>query len=491
LRTQLFINGNWQDSQSQEKYTRVNPANPDEVLGEFQRGNAQDIKEAIDAAENAFQTWSDTSPIRRADYLVKAGELFQNQKEDLSQTMSREMGKPLRDAREEVQQAIDLAYYIAGEGRRLLGHTIPAEENGKFTFTLRMPIGIVSLITPWNFPILIPARKIFYSLVCGNTVVLKPSSETPICACKLVEILRQTGIPKGIVNLITGSGKVIGNTLITDKRVQLISFCGHKDTGANIMRNAGPKRVSLELGGKNPLIIMDDADLNLAVLGVIWSGYATTGQRCTAASRIIVHERIKSKIERMIKDQIQKLKLGNGLDPETEIGPLVNEKAQDKTEEYCQIGKDDGAKLLTGGKVPSHLKGWFFEPTLFTDCNSEMRICREEIFGPVVSILSAKNLDEAIDIANSADYGLSSAIYTSNIANVFVAVKRLQAGMTYVNHPTIGSEAHLPFGGVKFSGNNRESGPDGINEFTELKTVTIDYLSSNMKNLDTLGYGAP
>ena len=313
---------------------------------------------------------------------------------------------------------------------------------------------------------------------------------------KLVEILEKAGIPRGTVNLVTGPGGVVGNTLVTDKRIRMVSFCGHKETGAKIMRDAGPKRVSLELGGKNPLIIMDDADLNLAVNGVVWGGYTTTGQRCTAASRIIIHERIKSKVEKLIVEQIRKLKLGNGLDSDTDVGPLVNKKAQDKTKDYCQIGKDEGAKLLFGGKVPSHLKGWFFEPTLFTDCVTQMRICQEEIFGPVVSIISAKNLDDAIDIANSVDYGLTSAIYTSNIGNAFTAIKRLQAGLTYVNHPTIGSEAHLPFGGVKSSGSNRESGPDGTSEFTELKTVYIDYSHdcsslSKQEKSNNIKYGTP
>jgi alpha-ketoglutaric semialdehyde dehydrogenase len=478
LKYKLFINGSWEDSESGEPYSRVNPADPDKVLGEFQRGNAEDAKKAVDAAESAFDEWAETPAPKRAQYILKVAELLQNQKEELSRTVTREMGKTLGDSRADVQQAIDLAYYSAGEGRRLLGHTTNSEKINKFAFTMRLPIGIVGLITPWNFPILIPARKLFYSLVCGNTVVLKPSSEAPQCACKLVEILEKTGIPKGVVNLVTGPGVVVGNTLATDKRVRLISFCGHKDTGAKIMRDAGPKRVSLELGGKNPLIIMDDADLNLAVYGVVWGGYATTGQRCAASSRVIIHEKIKPKVEKMVCEQIKKLKLGNGLAPETDIGPLVNKKAQDKTKEYCQIGQAEGAKLLSGGQAPENLKGWFFEPTLFTDCTPQMRICQEEIFGPVVSILSAADLDEAIDIANSVDYGLSSAIYTSNIGSAFAAIKRLQVGLTYVNHPTIGSEAHLPFGGVKFSGSNKESGPDGTSEFTELKSVYSDYSSS-------------
>jgi alpha-ketoglutaric semialdehyde dehydrogenase len=490
LRTQLFIDGTWQDSQPQQTYTRVNPADPDEVLGEFQRGNGEDAKRAIDAAENAQRGWADTPAPERSDHVLRVAELLRSQKEDFARTITREMGKVLDDARQEVQQTIDLAYYIAGEGRRLLGHTMTSEKKGKFAFTMRMPIGVVGLITPWNFPLLIPARKLFYSLVCGNTVVLKPSSEAPMCGCKIVEILRLSGIPKGTVNLVTGSGETIGNAVVTNKHVNLLSFCGHKDTGAEIMRTAGPKRVSLELGGKNPLIVMDDADLGLAAHGVVWGGYATTGQRCTAASRVIVHEKVKSKFEAILAEQIRQLRLGNGLDPETDVGPLVNKKAQDKMVEYCQIGKSEGAKLVTGGKIPHNLEGWYFEPTLLSECSSDMRVCKEEIFGPIVSVLSAKNLDEAIDIANCVDYGLSSAIYTTNISNAFTAIKRLQAGLTYVNHPTVGSEAHMPFGGIKYSGNNRESGPEGVNEFTELKTVVIDY-NIGQPGSSKLSYGPP
>jgi len=498
MKYRLFINGVWEDCQSGETYSRVNPADPDEVLGEFQKGNAEDAKGAIEAAEDACEEWAGTPAPKRAEYLFKAGELLQQQKEELSQTMTREMGKTIADSREDVQEAIDLAYYVAGEGRRLFGHTSTSERKNKFAFTVKLPIGVVGIISPWNFPLLIPARKIFYALVCGNTIVFKSSSDAPQCASKLIEILEKTGIPKGVVNLVTGPGQVVGMTLVTDKRIRMISFCGHKDTGAKIMRDAGVKRVSLELGGKNPLIIMDDADLDLAVDGVIWGGYETTGQRCTASSRVIVHEKVKEKVEKLVIEKIQKLKLGNGLDPETDIGPLVNREAQDKTSQYCEIGKNEGARLLCGGHIPSKLKGWFFEPTLFTDCTSDMRIAQEEIFGPVVSIMSANNLDEAINIANSVDYGLSSSIYTRDIGNAFIAIKRLQAGLTYINQPTIGSEAHMPFGGVKNSGSNREGGPDGTSEFTELKTVYINYSSTvrnvsfaNPKGFGDLKYGTP
>ncbi len=494
-KSKLFINGAWEESRSGETYLRVNPADPDEILGEYQRGNPEDIKSAIDAAEDAFDKWAETPAPKRAEYIFKAGELLQNLKEELSRTMTREMGKTLADSRSDVQEAIDIAFYSAGEGRRLLGHTIPSEINDKLAFTLKLPIGIVGIISPWNFPVIIPARKIFYSLICGNTVVLKPSSEAPQCAIKLVEILEKTGLPKGVLNLVTGPGEIVGMTMITEKRVRMISFCGHKDTGAKIRRDAGVKRVSLELGGKNPLIVMDDADLELAVKGIVCGGYETTGQRCTASSRILVHEKVKVQVEKMVCEEIQNIKMGNGLDPETDIGPMVSKKAQDKTAEYCEIGKQEGAKLLSGGQIPPKLKGWFFEPTLFTDCTRDMRISSEEIFGPVVSMLSIRSLNEAIDIANSVDYGLSSSIYTRSMRNAFVAIQKLQTGLTYVNHPTIGSEAHMSFGGVKSSGSNREGGPEGTSEFTELKTVYINYSNPQKEpsngSRGTLAYGTP
>lgn len=495
MKHQLFINGIWEDSDSGETYTRVNPSNPDEVLGEYQKGTAIDAMRAIDVAEKAFQKWADTPAPVRGSYLIKAAQLMEQQKEALSVTISREMGKTLNDAKDEVQHSIDIAYYAAGEGRRLLGHTTTSEKRGKFAYTIRLPVGVIGLITPWNFPLMIAARKIFFSLVCGNTIVFKPSSEAPQTACRLIEILQKTGIPAGVVNLVTGPGDVVGSSLITAKSVRMISFCGHRDTGIKIMRDAGVKRVSLELGGKNPVIVMDDAPLMLAVNGVICGGYATSGQRCTATSRVIVHEKVKDRFEEHLCHQIRTLKMGDALNPEVNIGPLVNEKAQNKMKEYCMVGVEEGAKLLAGGHIPSNLKGWFFEPTLFTKCENNMRICREEIFGPIISILSVGSIDEAIDTANSVDYGLSSAIYTSSMNSVFKAINRLQAGLTYVNHPTIGSEAHMPFGGVKCSGNNRESGPQGINEFTELKTVNINYSAPTLSDFECsfgeISYGSP
>jgi aldehyde dehydrogenase (NAD+) len=472
---QLFINGEWVSSESGETFTRVNPADPDEVIGNFQKGNAIDTEKAIDSAERAFDSWSDTPAPKRAEYIFKAAQLLSENKDELSQIMTREMGKTLLDASADVQEAINVGLYVAGEGKRLFGYTAPSEKPNKFAMTVRLPIGVAGLISPWNFPIAIPAKKVFYSLICGNTAVLKPASDTPLCATKLVEMVEKAGIPKGVLNLVTGPGETVGMALIRDKRVKVISFTGHKDTGATILREAGLKRLNLEMGGKNPIVVMDDADLKLAVNGVLWGGFETTGQRCTASSRVIVHEKIKEDFEEMLIDQVRRLRLGNGLDPKTDIGPLVNKAAQDKVGRYVEIGKSEGAKLLKGGEVPKDLKGYFFEPTVFTDCTVNMRIAQEEIFGPVISIFSARDLDEAIEIANSVEYGLSSSIYTKNISNAFVAINKLQAGLTYVNSPTIGAECHLPFGGMKHSGNTREDGPEGIKEFTELKTVYIDY----------------
>jgi alpha-ketoglutaric semialdehyde dehydrogenase len=471
----LFIDGEWVESESGETYTRVNPADPSEVLGGFQKGNAKDTEKAVEAAQRALEVWSETPAPKRAAYLLKVAQLLTAQKEELSQVMTKEMGKTLRDSRADIQEAIDLAYFAAGLGTRLLGNTVPSEKPDKFAMTVRQPIGVAALISPWNFPIAIPARKVFYALVCGNTAVLKPASDTPICATRLVELLQKAGIPKGVVNLVTGPGETVGMALVRDKRVRVVSFTGHRDTGAAILREAGIKRVNLELGGKNPVIVMDDADLTLAVDGVLWGGYETSGQRCTAASRVIVHQNVKDAFEKLLLSKVRNLRIGNGLDPNTDVGPLINRSAQEKAAHYVEIGKAEGAKLLTGGQIPSRMQGWFFEPTLFTNCTRDMKVAQDEIFGPVVSLLEMRNLSDAIEIANSVEYGLSSAIYTGNIRNAFIAIKKLQAGLTYVNSSTIGAEIQMPFGGVKASGNTREDGPEALQEFTDLKTVYVDY----------------
>jgi aldehyde dehydrogenase (NAD+) len=471
----LYVRGSWVDSMSGDTFVSHNPAKPKQILGVFQKGGKEDAVRAVEAAEEAFPRWSETPAPRRGSILLRAADLLRECKESLAREITMEMGKVMRESRGDVQEAIDITEYMAAEGRRLLGFTTPSELRKKLCLTIRAPIGVCGLITPWNFPVAIPAWKIMPALICGNTVVFKPSSDTPLCATRLVEILEKAGLPKGVLNMITGSGEDVGMTIVRHKKVLAISFTGHRDTGAMILREAGLKRVGLEMGGKNGIIVMDDADLSLAVEGIVWGGYGTTGQRCTAASRVIVHDKIKNRLERMLLTRIRKIKLGDGLRPNTDMGPLVNKAAQEKSAKYVEIGKAEGAKLLTGGKIP-RIEGYFFEPTLFTDCDVQMRIAQEEIFGPVVSIIPIKDFDEAIDAINSVEYGLSSAIYTRDISRACEAITKIKAGVTYVNSSTTGSEVHLPFGGIKHSGiGTREAGIEGINEFSETKTVYVDY----------------
>jgi aldehyde dehydrogenase (NAD+) len=404
--------------------------------------------------------------------------MLEERKEELSRLMTKEMGKILKEARGDVQEAIDMTYYAAGEGRRLLGETTPSELPNKFCLTVRRPIGVVGLITPWNFPLAIPAWKIMPALISGNTIVFKPASDTPLLSIELVKILTEAGLPKGVLNLVMGEGSTVGSAIVHNKSIRAISFTGSVETGRWVLSEAGKdmKRVSLELGGKNPIIVMDDADMELAIDGVLWGAFGTTGQRCTAASRVIVHEKILPAFQKKIIDRARKLKLGNGLDENTDMGPVINNSQLQKVSKYVEIGKKEGAKLALGGKTARPLPGYFFEPTIFIDVSSDMRIAQEEIFGPVLSIISASSLDEAIGIANSVVYGLSSSIYTENIKNAFKAIEKLDSGITYINAPTIGAEIHLPFGGVKATGNGtREAGTNSIEEFTEIKTVYFDY----------------
>jgi aldehyde dehydrogenase (NAD+) len=474
-RFRLCINGEWVDSVSGATFPSDNPAKPRQILGVFQKGNREDIAKAVEAAQAAFENWRETPAPKRGAILLKAAQLLRDNKERLAREMTMEMGKVLNEARGDVQEAIDITEYMAGEGRRLFGSTTPSELKKKFCMTVRLPVGVCGIITPWNFPIAIPAWKIMAALICGNTVVFKPSSDTPLCAVRLVETLVTAGIPRGVLNMVTGTGEDAGMSLVRHKEVRAVSFTGHRDTGAAILKDAGLKRVGLELGGKNGIIVMDDADLQLALDGVIWGAFGTTGQRCTATSRVLVHEKIRSKFERILINRMRKLKLGDGLEPSTDVGPLINKAAQEKSARYVEIGECEGAKLCVGGKVPER-EGFFFEPTLFTGCSVEMRIAQEEIFGPVLSLISVKDFDEAIDVMNSVEYGLSSAIYTRDVQNAFEAMNRIEAGLTYVNSSTIGSEVHLPFGGVKHTGvGTREGGIEGINEFSEIKTVYVDY----------------
>lgn len=472
----LYIDGKWVASDSGETFSRANPANKDEVLGKFQKGNEKDVDKAVDAADRAFGKWRDVPPPKRGLILLKFAQLLKQNKEELAKTMTKEMGKVLVESRSDVQEAIDTAEYMAGEGRRLFGKTTTSELPDKLAMTVRIPLGVVAMITPWNFPIAIPSWKITTALICGNTVVFKPSSDAPMCATRFAELLEKAGLPKGVLNMVTGPGSTVGKRLVKHKKVRAVSFTGHKDTGDWILKNAGVgKRIGMEMGSKNVTVIMDDADLGLAVDGVIWGAFGTTGQRCTASSRVVVHKDVSKKFENMLIERTKKLKIGDGLNPKTQIGPLVNKSAQEKVKKYIDIGKKEGAKMVYGGKVPK-LNGWFMEPTIFSDTTPDMRICQEEIFGPVVSIIEAKNFDEAVGFANGVEYGLSASIYTNNVRNAMKAIKDLEFGITYINSSTIGAEVHLPFGGAKSSGNGwKEVGWSGINFFSEEKSVFIDY----------------
>jgi len=473
----LFINGEWVDSETGEKFEDVNPATL-ETIAHLQKASVDDVQRAVESAMEAFDSWSGSPAPLRGKILFRAARMLEERKEELSRLMTQEMGKILKEARGDVQEAIDMTYYAAGEGRRLLGETTPSELPDKFCLTVRRPIGVVGLITPWNFPLAIPAWKIMPALISGNTIVFKPASDTPLLSIELVKILTEAGLPKGVLNLVMGEGSTVGSAIVHNKGIRAISFTGSVETGRWILGEAGKdmKRVSLELGGKNPIIVMDDADMELAIDGVLWGAFGTTGQRCTAASRVIVHEKILPAFQKKLIDRTKKLKLGNGLDENTDMGPVINNSQLQKVSKYVEIGKKEGAKLALGGKTARPLPGYFFEPTIFIDVSSDMRIAQEEIFGPVLSILSASSLDEAIGIANSVVYGLSSSIYTENIKNAFKAIEKLDSGITYINAPTIGAEIHLPFGGVKATGNGtREAGTNSIEEFTEIKTVYFDY----------------
>lgn len=473
----LFINGEWVESGSGEMFNDINPATL-ELIGKLQKANKEDVKNAVDAAEEAFGAWSGTPAPSRAKILFRAAKILEDRKEELSRLMTMEMGKVLKEARGDAQEAIDMTYYAAGEGRRLQGETTPSELPDKFCMTIRRPIGVVGLITPWNFPLAIPAWKIMPALIAGNTLILKPASDTPLLSIELVKILKEAGLPKGVLNLVTGEGKTVGVEIVHNRKIRAVSFTGSLETGKWILGEAARdmKKVSLELGGKNPIIVMDDADLNLATDGIIWGAFGTTGQRCTAASRVIIHEKIFSDLEKRLIERTRKLRLGNGLLENTDVGPVINDTQLQKIANYVDIGKNEGAKLALGGNIVKPLPGYFFEPTIFTDVSPDMRIAQEEIFGPVVSLISARDIDDAIKIANSVEYGLSSSIYTGNITNAFKVIEKIEAGITYINASTIGAEIHLPFGGVKSTGNGtREGGTTAIEEFTELKTTYFDY----------------
>jgi alpha-ketoglutaric semialdehyde dehydrogenase len=478
---QNFINGKWVDAKSGKTYENRNPANWDEVVGTFPKSSKEEVDEAVKVARAAFEKWRLVPAPKRGDILKKVGDIMVERKDEIAKLMTREMGKVLTETKGDVQEGIDTAYYASSEGRRLFGHTVPSELPNKFNMAMRVPIGVAGIITPWNFPMAIPTWKIFPALLCGNTVVFKPASDTPATATVLVEILAQAGVPDGVINLVHGGGSEVGNAIVDHPDVDLISFTGSTVVGKKISEIAAKtlKRVSLELGGKNAQVVMDDGDLNLALDGVLWGAFGTTGQRCTATSRLILHEKIHDQFLSMLIDRTKKLRLGDGLLPTTDVGPCINEAQRNTDHSYVEIALKEGAKVACGGDIGRGGdldKGWFYQPTILTGVTPEMRVAKEEIFGPVLSVLKIKSIDEAISVLNNTIYGLSSSVYTKNVNDAFKAVRDIKAGITYINAPTIGAEAHMPFGGVKQTGNgHREGGWTVYEFFSEWKTVYIDY----------------
>ncbi len=476
-----FIDGEWVEASTGETFENINPADTRDVVGIFQKSAKADVDSAVDAAKCAFAKWRLVPAPRRAEIVYRAAEMLFERKEDYSRDMTREMGKVLKETRGDVQEAVDTAYYMAGEGRRMFGPTTPSELPNKFAMAVRTPIGVCGMIAPWNFPMAIPSWKLLPAIVCGNTCVIKPAQDTPLSTFNLVRVLADAGLPKGVINIVTGFGPDTGAPLLEHPDVRAISFTGSSAVGRIIGTTAAKsfKHCSLELGGKNPMIVLDDANLDLAIEGALWGAFGTTGQRCTATSRIIVQKDVYGSFVERLVERAKALKVGNGLDETNDMGPAINEKQLVSDLQYVDIGKAEGAQLKCGGnRLDSGdcRYGWFMEPTVFVDVDPQMRIAQEEIFGPVVSIIRCENLEHAIEIANGIEYGLSSALYTKNVNQAFSAMRDLHAGITYINAPTIGAEVHLPFGGVKATGNgHREGGIGAIDFYTEWKAVYVDY----------------
>ncbi|MGH2487678.1 MAG: aldehyde dehydrogenase family protein [Ktedonobacterales bacterium] len=476
-----YIGGEWRPSASGETFDDHNPARYSQVVARFQKSTATDMDAAIAAAQSAFPAWRALPAPTRGEIILRAALMLEQRRDELARQMTEEMGKPIKETQGDLQTAIDFGIFVAGEARRPEGDTVPSALPDKICLTLRQPLGVVGIITPWNFPMAIPAWKTFPALVAGNTVVLKPASDTPLSAVNLVEILIEAGVPAGVLNFVTGPGGSLGDTLVTDPRVAMISLTGSTEVGKHVAELCGRdlRRCSLELGGKNAVIVMDDANVDEAVAAVSWAGFGTTGQRCTATSRVIVHEAVAREFAEKLVAAAEKLRVGDGLLPDTDMGPLVNRGRVTAVHEYTEVGQREGAKLLTGGRPLSEgalEDGAYYAPTIFTDVRPDMRIAYEEVFGPFVSILPVKSYDEAIEVANSTMYGLSCAIFTENARTVFRAMRDINSGLIYINAGTTGAEPHLPFGGVKQSGNgHRELGGKAVEEFSEIKTVFVSY----------------
>jgi aldehyde dehydrogenase (NAD+) len=480
-----YINGEWVASSAKKTFENRNPANEDDLIGTFQESNADDLNAAVDAAQAAYQSWRLVPAPKRGEFLYRVGAILQRDKDKIAREMTREMGKVFEETKGDVQEAIDMAYLAAGEGRRLFGVTTPSELPNKFNMAVRMPLGVAGLITPWNFPIAIPAWKGMAALICGNTVVIKPASLTPLSVVMLAEAFEEAGLPKGVWNVVTGGGREVGDPMTRHEKVRVVSFTGSTAVGRDISVACAPsfKHVHLEMGGKNIIMVMDDADVDLAVDGALWGAFGTAGQRCTAASRIVVQQGVYDQFVEKLAKRAKSLRVGNGLDPKVDMGPNVSKSQLQTVEQYVKIGSDEGATVVAGGKAIKdsrngwdYSKGHFHEPTVFADVKPSMRIAQEEIFGPVTAVMKCESLEEAIEIGNGVKYGLSSSIYTRDVNKAFTAMRDMYTGIFYVNAPTIGAEVHLPFGGVKETGNgHREAGVAGIDVFSEWKSIYVDY----------------
>jgi alpha-ketoglutaric semialdehyde dehydrogenase len=475
-----LIGGQWVESAAHGTCVSENPATG-EKIAELSQGTAEDVNRAVAAARKAFDSWRLVPAPRRGEILFRAGQLLVERKEDLARLMTQEMGKVLAEARGDVQEAIDMTFYMAGEGRRLRGEVMPSELPNKWAMTTRDPIGVVAAITPWNFPIAIPSWKIMPALIAGNTVVIKPASDTPLCAIALVKVLEDAGLPPGVLNLVMGPGSTVGTALLEHPDVALISFTGSTEAGNAVAVEAARrlKRVSLEMGGKNAIIVMEDADLDLALEGILWSAFGTSGQRCTAASRVIVHRKVQKDLEARLTERIKKLRLGNGLESGTDIGPVINKTQLKRIHGMVQEGRKQGTKVAVGGEIAEEGplgQGAFYRPTLFTDAKPDDMVAQEEIFGPVTTLVPVDSFAEAIQVNNQTKYGLSSSIYTADVNKAFAAMRDITTGIVYINAGTIGAEIQAPFGGTRGTGNgHREAGQAGLDTFTEWKTIYVDY----------------
>jgi alpha-ketoglutaric semialdehyde dehydrogenase len=479
-----YINGQWVTSRSGQTFENRNPANTDELIGTFQKSNAEDVKAAVDAASEAYKSWRLVPAPKRGEILYRVAARLAADKEAYSRDMTREMGKVLIETRGDVQEAIDMTYYMAGEGRRLFGMTTPSELPNKFNMTLRQPLGVCAFITPWNFPMAIPSWKMMPALICGNTIVIKPATDTPLSVVNLMKACEAEGVPPGVVNLVTGTGSEVGDPLMRDDRVKIVSFTGSTEIGRKVSEACATtfKHCCLEMGGKNIMVVLEDANLELAVDGALWGAFGTTGQRCTATSRLIVHKDVAAKFTAMLVERAKSLKVGDGLVAGINMGPCINQGQLDTVLKYVEIGKKDGAKLAFGGERltgGAYDKGFFVKPTIFTEVTTKMRIWKEEIFGPVLGIGTFSSFDEAIAMANDTVYGLSASIYTRDVNKAYAAMRDVYTGIFYVNAPTIGAETHLPFGGTKETGNgHREAATAALDFYSEWKSVYVDFSDS-------------